>query len=106
MGFPPPSAHSVLPGGRFLWRAFAPRTRYRYGQPLSPALLIDVLGADDLGVRRAAYDELVIVAPPKMLGFLREAMPDPLRKLVRREEAKDLTRLSPAELPERLRQLL
>ncbi len=55
---------------------------------------------------RNAYDELVIVAPPKMLGFLREAMPDPLRKLVRREEAKDLTRLSPAELPERLRQLL
>ena len=52
------------------------------------------------------FDELVIVAPPKMLGYLREAMPDALRKRVRREVAKDLTRLAPHKLAARLRELV
>ena len=52
------------------------------------------------------FDELVVVAPPKMLGYLREAMSAPLRKMIRREEPKDLTRLNPNELPERLRALV
>ncbi len=48
------------------------------------------------------FDELVIIAPPKMLGYLREAMPEPLKKLVRREVDKDLTKLGAHELPQRL----
>lgn len=34
--------------------------RYRYGEPLDPALLALTLGHDDAGIRRGAYDELVI----------------------------------------------
>ena len=39
---------------------FEAGTRYRYGQKMSPGLLIDRLNHDDLLVRRACYDELVI----------------------------------------------
>ncbi len=52
------------------------------------------------------FDELVIIAPPKMLGYLRDAMPEPLKKLVRREVDKDLTRLSIHELRQRLAEFL
>jgi protein required for attachment to host cells len=37
------------------------------------------------------FDRLVIVAPPKMLGLLRQALPAPLQTLVAGEIAKDLT---------------
>jgi len=56
--------------------------------------------------KKNAFDELIIVAPPKMLGYLREAMSEPLRRLVRREEPKDLTKLDPNTLPKRLAQLV
>ncbi len=52
--------------------------------------------------RKGTFDELVLIAPPKMLGRLREAMPDILRRMVRREEAKDLTKIDPATAPRRL----
>lgn len=51
----------------------------------------------DDGRRAQAFDELVIIAPPRMLGYLREFMPDQLRKLIRREVAKDLSKLDPKE---------
>ena len=56
--------------------------------------------------KKNAFDELIIVAPPKMLGYLREAMPEPLRRMVRREEPKDLTKLDPNTLPKRLAELV
>ncbi len=52
------------------------------------------------------FDELIIVAPPKMLGHVREAMSAPLRRMVRREEPKDLTKLDANTLPQRLAALV
>jgi protein required for attachment to host cells len=49
-----------------------------------------------------AYDRLVLVAPPAVLGDLREALSDSVRSLVRAELDKDLTKTPIAELPEHL----
>jgi protein required for attachment to host cells len=46
------------------------------------------IDADRVGHK---FDKLVLVAPPKMLGLLRQAMPAPLQSLVAGEVAKDLT---------------
>jgi protein required for attachment to host cells len=61
-----------------------------------------------LDQRRAehAYDRLVLVAPPKTLGDLREALPSSVRALVRAELDKDLTKTPVAELPGHLTALL
>ncbi|MEN6541023.1 host attachment protein [Parvibaculum sp.] len=48
--------------------------------------------------RERAFDELILAAPPKMLGDLRDALDDKTRALVKAELHKDLTKLSPAEL--------
>lgn len=53
-----------------------------------------------------AYDRLVIVAPPKTLGDLREALPPAVRALVRAELDKDLTKTPVAELPGHLAAVL
>ena len=53
-----------------------------------------------------AYDRLVLVAPPAVLGDLREALPDPVRSLVRAELDKDLTKTPVAELPGHLSAVL
>lgn len=50
------------------------------------------IDADRVGHK---FDKLVIVAPPKMLGLLRRAMPAPLQSMVAGEVAKDLTRHGP-----------
>jgi protein required for attachment to host cells len=49
-----------------------------------------------------AYDRLILVAPPTALGDLREALSDPVRRLVRAELDKDLTKVPVAELPSHL----
>lgn len=46
------------------------------------------------------YDELILVCAPHMLGFLRETLPDAVRKLVVAEIDKDLTKLPRTELHE------
>jgi protein required for attachment to host cells len=51
----------------------------------------------DDGRRAQAFDEVVIIAPPRMLGYIRESMNDHLRKMVRREVPKDLSKLDPNE---------
>ena len=56
--------------------------------------------------KKLAFDELVVIAPPKALGRLREAIPRELRKMVTREVDKDLTKLPLHELPEKIRALL
>ncbi len=56
--------------------------------------------------KKLAFDELAVIAPPKALGRLREAMPRELRKMVTREVDKDLTKLPLHELPEKLKALL
>lgn len=51
------------------------------------------------------FDELVICAPPRMLGALREAIPEKLAAVVRSEVAKDYTKLPPLALRETLQRL-
>lgn len=57
-------------------------------------------------LRDGKAEGAVIVAPPKMLGDLREAMPDAARRLVVAEIAKDLTKLQPAALAKRIREAI
>ncbi len=49
-----------------------------------------------------AYDRLVLVAPPKTLGDLRNALGATTRKRITGELDKDLTQLTPGELPDHL----
>ncbi len=49
--------------------------------------------------------ELSIIASPKLLGALRNAMDSPLHSLVSEEFHKDLTEVPTREIPERLAQL-
>jgi protein required for attachment to host cells len=44
------------------------------------------------------FDRLVLVAPPKALGNLREALDEKAKALVHGELAKDLVRVSPRDL--------
>ncbi len=53
--------------------------------------LLDAYGRD-------AYDRLVLVAPPKVMGFLRQTLPTTLSDVVEKEITKDLTHCSPVEL--------
>lgn len=46
----------------------------------------------------SAFDRLVIVAEPRMLGLLRDALPVGLKSVVSAEIAKDLSNLPTAEL--------
>lgn len=53
-----------------------------------------------------AFDRLVLVAPPEILGVLRGAINEPTRKLITAEPAKDLTHEPISALPRRLRELV
>lgn len=61
----------------------------------------------DLEARRAAgdFDQLVICAPPRMLGVLRELMSAGLAAVVRAQVAKDLTKLPALKLRAQLQRL-
>ena len=50
-------------------------------------------------LRSNAFDQLVVVAPPKMLGDLREKLPADVRKIIKAEVAKDLTHVPNPEIP-------
>ncbi len=59
------------------------------------------------GQRHAGkFERLVVVAPPKLLGALRESWPPALAKTVTHEAAHDFVELKPAALAERLHALL
>nr|WP_292242816.1 host attachment protein [Mesorhizobium sp.] len=51
------------------------------------------------------FDQLVVAAPPQMLGDLRLAFPESLRKVTAAEIAKDLTKLPEHELRDVIRKL-
>lgn len=51
------------------------------------------------------FDQLVVVAAPQMLGDLRQAFPESLRKVIAAEIAKDLTRLPASELRDAIHKL-
>lgn len=52
------------------------------------------------------FDQLMVIAPPKFLGVLRDAWPPPLQKLVHREIDQDLMTVPVAELQRRLEELM
>ena len=56
--------------------------------------------------RNGAFQQLLLVAPPAMLGALRDALPAELAGLVRAQLAADLVKLPIHELVERLDTLL
>lgn len=55
---------------------------------------------------RGGFDNLVIVAPPPMLGALRPHLDTPVREAVLQDIAKDFMNLSVKELTDRMRDLL
>lgn len=56
-------------------------------------------------LRQGAFDRLLVVAPPQMLGDLRADYSDDVRAALVEEIAKDLTALAPHELEARLPEL-
>jgi protein required for attachment to host cells len=65
----------------------------------------EVAGLLDQHRRRNAFARLAVVAPPQMLGDLRNAMTDELRKLIETEISKDLSKLSPEQIEQHLLEL-
>ncbi len=57
------------------------------------------------GAHNNAYDRLVLVAPPAILGELRAALDKTARELVSAELDKDLTQVPLHDLPKRLRKI-
>jgi protein required for attachment to host cells len=55
---------------------------------------------------RRAFDRLVVVAPPEMLGHMRQVFDDRLKGLVDAEMGKDLTHLSTHQLAHQLKDVL
>lgn len=51
-------------------------------------------------LQQAPHMEMILVAPPEMLGFLRRHMPDSVTSRVREEIAKDLTSMPVARITE------
>jgi protein required for attachment to host cells len=56
--------------------------------------------------KQREFDHLVITAPPRALGILRDLLPDGVKARIRAEAAKDLVDETPAQLRERLTELL
>jgi protein required for attachment to host cells len=56
----------------------------------------------DAGLKQGSFDRLVLVAPPKALGQLRDELSKSLRAKVSAELAKDLTHLPARDLQEHL----
>jgi protein required for attachment to host cells len=56
--------------------------------------------------KHGAFDHLVVAAPPRALGVLRELLPAAVRGRIRAETAKDLLDEEAPKLRERLRELL
>lgn len=56
--------------------------------------------------KRNQFDHLVIAAPPRALGALRELLPNAVRSRVRAETPKDIIDEEEPKLRERLRELL
>jgi protein required for attachment to host cells len=57
------------------------------------------------GAARKAFERLVLVAPPQMLGDLRSALPQHVKAMVVAEVAKDLTQVPMQEIAGHLEEL-
>ena len=56
--------------------------------------------------QNSEYDELAVIAPPRMLGYLREALDSPTRELIYGEIAKDIDQNNPMDVRKHLDQLV
>jgi protein required for attachment to host cells len=66
----------------------------------------EVAAVLDEACDRAAFDNLIVVAPPKALGDLRAEFSDAVRKRITAELPKDLTKIAIHDLPAHLREVL
>lgn len=57
----------------------------------------------DAAAQQGLFDDLVLVAPPQMMGDLRAALPDAVKSRVRHELTQDLTHASPQEIAQHLK---
>lgn len=55
--------------------------------------------------QNSEYDELALIAPPRMLGYLREAMDPQTRELIYGELAKDIDQNNPMDVRKHLDEL-
>jgi protein required for attachment to host cells len=60
----------------------------------------------ETGLERREYERLAIFAPAQLLGILREAISDGVRKSIVASDAKDLVKMDPRELPKHLSAVL
>ncbi len=56
----------------------------------------------ETGFNARAFEQLILVAPPRALGDLRAGLSPPISRLVKSELHKDLTHLTPHQLGEHL----
>ena len=66
----------------------------------------DLAALLDKEAKRGRYDRLVLVAPPKALGYLRDALSDQVRGRITGEINKDLVHLPIQDLPRHLGKVL
>ena len=60
-------------------------------------------GELDAALAAGRFDDLVLVAGPRLLGELRDALPKRVAERVRQDIAKDLAGLTPSQMEEHLR---
>lgn len=65
--------------------------------------LVDMLSA---ARKKQAFDRLILVAPPAMLGDLRDAMPKELESMLHGELSKDLTHAGARELEQHIGEMI
>ncbi|HJU10110.1 MAG TPA: host attachment protein [Candidatus Binataceae bacterium] len=115
-----PGAHTVAPAlnEEFVGRNLKSRDvladklgQYSPHHPASPSVphehakagfaleLADVL---DKALNERRFDRLILIAPPEMLGNLRNALTEQVKHRVVGEQDKDLTQMNDKELAERL----
>jgi protein required for attachment to host cells len=76
---------------------------HRHSQKIFAGEVTNVLNKQ---LKNSAFDQLVVIAAPKMLGDLRAAFGENIRKLVIAEIDKDLSKLTIHELAGRLDKLV
>ena len=87
--------------GRHAMEPAADRRRESKQQFLSE--LADYLRSN---AERSAYDRLVILAPSRTLGDLRQQLPETVKRLVVAEQARDLTPVPNEDMAKHLRDVL
>lgn len=84
------------------------RARHTYSTQESPTerairtFYREVVDRLERGAYTHEYDELTLIAEPRLLGIIRELLPDSVRTKVTREIAKDLSYEDALEIQSRL----